>query len=61
MPSSQAFTDPSTGKTRFFYGYLYECHGDTHYSCPYAMRLNNDDYCNHPNCRAYNCGKLRDS
>ena len=41
MSSSHIFTDPASGKTRFFHGYLYECRGDTHYSCPYAVRLNN--------------------
>ncbi len=61
MSSSHTFTDPASGKTRFFHGYLYECRGDTPYGCPYAVRLNNGNYCNHPNCRDYNCGKSRNT
>lgn len=57
MSSSYTFTDPITGKTRYFHGYLYGCQADTPYSCPYAMRLHNGHYCNHPNSRDYGCNK----
>ena len=59
MTSHYAYTDQATGKTRVFYGYLYECRGDAPSSCPNVMRLNHGDYCNHPNCREYDCGRTR--
>lgn len=59
MSLSYTFTDPATGKTRFFYGYLYDCHVDAPYGCPYSMRLNDDHYCNHPNSHEYGCGSSR--
>ena len=60
MSSSYVFTDPATGKTRFFYGYLYDCHTDT-CDCPYLMKRTDDRYCSHPNSREYGCGKRRRS
>jgi hypothetical protein len=59
MSSSYTFTDLSTGNSRFFYGYLYDCRIDTSPDCPYRLQLNDGKYCNHPNSREYGCGSLR--
>ena len=61
MSSSHIFTDPATGKTRFFHGYLYDCRSEAPIGCPYAMELNNGHYCNHPNSHEYNCGRRKNS
>ena len=57
MSSSYVFTDPVTGRTRFFYGYLFVCRGESHHRCPYAFQQGDGTHCTHPNGRSYKCGK----
>jgi hypothetical protein len=59
MSYRYTFTDQATGASRYFYGYLYDCYGDTPVRCPYVMRLNNCYFCNHPNSRDYTCGQQK--
>lgn len=61
MSSSYVFTDPATGRTRYFYGYLFDCRGETPHCCPYALQLDDGNHCAHPNSRAYNCGRPRNA
>ncbi len=60
MSYSHTFSDPATGKTCYFYGYLFDCHVDTPSGYPYRVRLDDDRYCNHPNSRDYGCSGSRD-
>ncbi len=57
MSSTYVTTDPVTGRTRVFFGYLYECRAESPNGCPYALKLPDGNHCTHPNSRTYDCGR----